>query len=112
MKPEVVADLFPGGLGQDPISAIIAIPGLVATAVMVPLWLAELLLRLLFAPLVVPFRLAGVIPYHLELFRAGRLRGTYTPGGRTELVRLRRRLTGRDVPDGTDRSASFGLGGS
>ncbi|MDN3359158.1 hypothetical protein [Actinomadura sp. DC4] len=97
---------------QDPISAIIAIPGLVATAVIVPLWLTELLLRLLFAPFVIPFRLASVVPYHLELFRAGRLRGTYTPNGRAELVRLRRRLTGRDVPGGADRSASFGLGGS
>jgi hypothetical protein len=91
-------DLFPGGLGQDPISLIIALPGLVVTAVMVPLWLAELLLRLLLTPVVVPLRLASVVPYRLELYRKGRRRGTYEPKGRAELVRLRRRLAGREVP--------------
>jgi hypothetical protein len=98
VKPEAAMDLFPGGLGQDPISLIIALPGLVVTAVMVPLWLAELILRLLLAPAMVPFRLAGVLPYRLELYREGRLRGTYEPKGRAELVRLRRRLADRDVP--------------
>jgi hypothetical protein len=43
-------DLLPGGLGQDPISLIIGLPGLVVTAVLVPLWLVELVLRLLCAP--------------------------------------------------------------
>jgi hypothetical protein len=98
IKPEAAMDLFPGGLGQDPISLIIALPGLVVTAVMVPLWLAELLLRLLLTPVVVPLRLASVVPYRLELYRKGQLRGTYEPKGRAELVRLRRRLAGREVP--------------
>jgi hypothetical protein len=93
VKPEAVMGLFPDGLGQDPISLVIAVPGLVATAVMVPLWLAELLLRLLFAPVATVLRLAGVVPYRLELYRAGRPHGTYAPKGRRELVRLRRRLT-------------------
>jgi hypothetical protein len=91
-------DLFPGGLGQDPISLVIAIPGLLVTALLVPLWLAEFLLRLLLTPLVVPLRLAGVVPYRLELSREGRLRGTYEPKGRAELLPLRRRLAGQRVP--------------
>jgi hypothetical protein len=97
VKPEAAMDRFPGGLGQDPISLLIALPGLLVTAVMVPLWVAELLLRLLLAPAMVPLRLAGVLPYRLELYRKGQLRGTYEPRGRAELVRLRRRLAGRDV---------------
>jgi hypothetical protein len=42
-------------------------------------------------------RLAGVIPYRLELYHKGLLRGTYEPAGRLELVRLRRRLAGPDA---------------
>jgi molybdopterin biosynthesis enzyme len=95
VKPEVAMGLFPSGLGQDPISLIIALPGLAVSAVMVPLWLAELLLRLLLAPVVVPLRLASVVPYRLELYRKGQLRATYEPKGRAELVRLRRRLARR-----------------
>ncbi|MCW2862794.1 MAG: hypothetical protein JWP48_4502 [Actinoallomurus sp.] len=90
-------DLLPGGLGQDPISLIIGLPGLVVTAVLVPLWLVELVLRLLCAPVAAALRLAGVIPYRLELYRDGRPRGTYAPTGRRELLRLRRRLTARDT---------------
>jgi hypothetical protein len=90
-------DLLPGGLGQDPISLIIGLPGLVVTAVLVPLWLVELVLRLLCAPVAAALRLAGVVPYRLELYRDGRLRGTYAPTGRRELLRLRRRLTARET---------------
>jgi hypothetical protein len=90
-------DLLPGGLGQDPISLIIGLPGLVVTAVLVPLWLVELVLRLLCAPVAAALRLAGVVPYRLELYRDGRPRGTYAPTGRRELLRLRRRLTARDT---------------
>jgi hypothetical protein len=92
VKPEIAFELFPGGLGQDPISLVIAIPGLIATAVIVPLWLAELVLRLVLAPVATVLRLAGVLPYRLELYRDGRPRGTYAPTGRAELVRLRREL--------------------
>jgi hypothetical protein len=92
VKPEIAFELFPGGLGQDPISLVIAIPGLIATAVIVPLWLAELVLRLVFAPVATVLRLTGVIPYRLELYRDGKPHGTYTATGRGELVRLRRKL--------------------
>ena len=92
VKPEIAFGLFPGGLGQDPISLVIAIPGLIATAVIAPLWLAELVLRLVFAPVATVLRLTGVIPYRLELQRNGEPRGTYTATGRGELVRLRREL--------------------
>lgn len=85
--------LLPGGLGEDPISLIIGLPGLLLTAVLVPLWLAELVLRLLLAPVATVLRLAGMLPYRLELYRNGRPRGTYAPTGRGELVRLRRKLT-------------------
>jgi hypothetical protein len=50
VKPEVAMQLLPGGLGEDPISLVIGLPGLLLTAVLVPLWLAELVLRLLLAP--------------------------------------------------------------
>jgi hypothetical protein len=92
VKPEIAFELFPGGLGQDPISLVIALPGLIASAVIVPLWLAELVLRLVFAPLAAVLRLTGAIPYRLELYRNGEPRGTYTATGRGELVRLRREL--------------------
>jgi hypothetical protein len=92
VKPEIAFELFPGGLGQDPISLVIAIPGLIATAVIVPLWLAELVLRLVLAPVATVLRLTSVIPYRLELYRDGEPRGTYAPAGRAELVRLRREL--------------------
>lgn len=84
--------LIPDGVGDDPISLIIALPGLIATAVVLPFWLAELALRLLFAPVATVLRLTHVIPYRLELFRKGQPAGTYQPTGRPELVRLRRRL--------------------
>jgi hypothetical protein len=92
VKPEIAFELFPGGLGQDPISLVIAIPGLIATAVIVPFWLAELVLRLVLAPLATVLRLTSVVPYRLELHRNGMPRGTYTATGRSELVRLRRKL--------------------
>jgi hypothetical protein len=92
VKPEIAFELFPGGLGQDPISLVIAIPGLIATAVIVPLWLAELVLRLVLAPVATVLRLTSVIPYRLELYRNGEPRGTYAPTGRSDLVRLRREL--------------------
>jgi hypothetical protein len=92
VKPEIAFELFPGGLGQDPISLVIAIPGLIATAVIVPLWLAELVLRLVLAPVATVLRLTSVVPYRLELYRNGEPRGTYAPTGRSDLVRLRREL--------------------
>ena len=92
VKPELAFELFPGGLGQDPISLVIALPGLIATAVVVPLWLAEFVLRVVFAPVATVLRLTSVIPYRLELHRNGEPRGTYTAAGRGELVRLRREL--------------------
>lgn len=92
VKPELAFELFPGGLGQDPISLVIALPGLIATAVVVPLWLAEFVLRVVFAPVATVLRLTSVIPYRLELRRNGEPRGTYTAAGRGELVRLRREL--------------------
>jgi hypothetical protein len=92
VDPEIAMQLLPSGLGQDPISLVIAVPGLLALAVILPLWLAELVLRLLLAPVATVLRLAGVLPYRLELYRDGRPRGTYAPTGRAELVRLRREL--------------------
>jgi hypothetical protein len=92
VKPEIAFELFPSGLGQDPISLVIAVPGLIATAVIVPIWLAELVLRLVFAPLATVLRLTSVIPYRLELSRNGEPRGTHTATGHGELVRLRREL--------------------
>jgi hypothetical protein len=71
---------------------VIALPGLIASAVIVPFWLAELVLRLVFAPLATVLRLTCVVPYRLELYRKGEPRGTYTATGRGELVRLRREL--------------------
>ncbi|GAA4613153.1 hypothetical protein GCM10023195_56780 [Actinoallomurus liliacearum] len=97
VKPEAAMNLMPGGLGEDPISLIIGLPGLLASAVLLPVWLIELALRLLLAPVAAALRLTSVIPYRLELYRKGRLTGTYTPRGRRELVRLRNRLAGRDA---------------
>ncbi|WP_460347936.1 hypothetical protein [Actinoallomurus acanthiterrae] len=96
VKPEIALDLLPGGLGQDPISLVIGLPCLLLSAVMVPLWLAELALRLLLAPVAAVLRLTGLIPYRLHLYRKGQLSGTYAPTGRRELVRLRRGLVRRD----------------
>lgn len=95
VKPEAAFEHAPSGLGDDPISAIIALPFLLVFAVMTPFWLAELLLRLLLAPLAAVLRLAGVIPYRLRLYKAGRLTGSYAAHGRGELVRLRRQLVQR-----------------
>jgi hypothetical protein len=97
VKPEAALDLLPGGIGDDPVSLIIAVPCLILTAVLVPLWLVELVLRLLCAPVAAALRLTGVIPYRLELYRDGRPRGTFAPTGRRELLRLRGRLTARDT---------------
>lgn len=92
VKPEVAFERAPNGLGDDPISALVVLPFLLVFAVMLPFWLAELLLRLLLAPFVVVLRLAGAVPYRLKLYKAGRLAGSYAAHGHGELVRLRRQL--------------------
>ncbi|MES4908678.1 MULTISPECIES: hypothetical protein [unclassified Streptomyces] len=92
VKPEVAFEHAPSGLGDDPISAIIAVPFLLVFAVLTPFWLAELLLRLLLTPFAVVLRLAGAIPYRLRLYKKGRLTGSYSAHGRGELVRLRHEL--------------------
>jgi hypothetical protein len=43
-------------------------------------------------PVVAVLRLAGVVPYRLELFKARQLMGSYAPAGHSELVRLRKAL--------------------
>ncbi|MDW6065000.1 hypothetical protein SAZ11_52970 [Streptomyces sp. FXJ1.4098] len=100
VKPEVAFEHAPSGLGDDPISAIIALPFLLVFAVMLPFWLAELLLRLLLAPFVAVLRLAGAIPYRLKLYKAGRLTGSYSADGHGELVRLRHELRRMGSPAG------------
>jgi hypothetical protein len=92
VKPEVAYDVLPGGIGQDPISMILAIPCFVVLAVLLPFWLVEFAARLLATPVVVVLRLAGVVPYRLDLFRRGELVGTYEPLGHHEMTRLRDRL--------------------
>ncbi|MEV4558140.1 hypothetical protein AB0K51_14270 [Kitasatospora sp. NPDC049285] len=87
IKPEWANDIIPGGLGQDPISLIIALPALVVLAVLVPLWLAEWLIRLLLTPFAVVLRLTGQVPYRLEVERAGRTVTAHTPRGYQELRR-------------------------
>ncbi|MDT0542641.1 hypothetical protein [Streptomyces lonegramiae] len=91
VKPEAAFEHAPN-LGDDPISGIIALPFLLVFVVLLPFWLAELLLRLLLAPLVAVLRLAGVVPYRLKLYKAGRRTGSYSAHGLGELVRLRWQL--------------------
>ncbi|MDX3228001.1 hypothetical protein [Streptomyces sp. ME19-01-6] len=92
VKPEVAFEHAPSGLGDDPISAIIALPFLLVFAVLLPFWLAELLLRLLLAPFVAVLRVGGITPYRLKLYKAGRLTGSYSAQGYGELRRLRYEL--------------------
>jgi hypothetical protein len=89
VKPEAALHILPDGLGDDPISFLLSIPFLVLLALLLPFWLVEFVLRLLVTPLVVVLRLARVVPYRLELFKARQLMGSYAPTGRGELVRLR-----------------------
>jgi hypothetical protein len=95
IKPEAALDLAPGGGGDDPITFLLSIPFFVVMAVMLPLWLGELVLRLVGAPVAGVLRLAGVLPHRLELRRRGVPRAEYTARGRDELVRLRAQLRAR-----------------
>jgi hypothetical protein len=92
VKPEAAFNLLPDGLGDDPISFVIALPFLVVFAVLLPFWLIEFVARLLVTPVVAVLRLAGMVPYRLELFKARQLMGSFTAAGRSELVRLRKAL--------------------
>ncbi|MCW2916330.1 MAG: hypothetical protein JWN52_4398 [Actinomycetia bacterium] len=92
IKPEAAFELAPAGIGDDPISLIIAAPFILAFAVMVPLWLAEFAARLAAAPVATALRLGSVIPYQLELSRKGQLICRYSARGRSELVALRTQL--------------------
>lgn len=85
-------DVIPGGLGDDPVSFVIGLPGLVIFLVALALWFAEFALRLLLAPVAMVLRLARVVPYRLELIRGGRHVDTYEPVGLPALWRERRRL--------------------
>jgi hypothetical protein len=86
------ADMMPSGVGDDPISAIIALPGVAVLLVVLALWLVELVLRLLFAPVAMVLRLLGAISYRLDLFYNGRHVETYRVTGLSGLWRERRRL--------------------
>lgn len=90
-------DAMPHGLGDDPISFVIGLPGLVLFLIVLALWLAEFALRLLLAPVAMVLRLARVVPYRLELIRGGRHVDTYEPVGLPALWRERRRLAAGDA---------------
>jgi hypothetical protein len=88
INPGFAFDLLPGGLGQDPISFIIALPGMIVLAVLTPLWLVELLLRLLIAPVTAVLRGSGRMTYRVELLHQGKVVATHHPRGREELHRV------------------------
>lgn len=91
IKPEWAFDLMPDGSMDDPISMALAVPGMLVLAVVLPIWLAEWLIRLLLTPFAALLRLTGLVPYRVELVR-DRTRGesAHTPRGYRE---LRRTLT-------------------
>lgn len=95
IKPEAALDLAPDGGGDDPLTVLLSIPFFVVMAVMLPLWLGELVLRLVGTPVAGVLRLTGVLPYRLELRCRGVPRAEYSPRGRGELVRLRTQLRSR-----------------
>ena len=91
IKPEAAFDYIDGGV-DDPIALLVSIPGLLLLAVLTPLWLLELVARVVCAPVAAVLRFTGVVPYHVHLRRVGRGRTVYTPTGYAELVRLRTHL--------------------
>lgn len=84
--------MIPSGLGDDPISAIIGLPGLAVFLVVLALWLVEFVLRLLFAPVAMVLRLVGAVSYRLDLIHNGRHVETYNVTGLPTLWRERKRL--------------------
>jgi hypothetical protein len=89
---EAASDMIPGGLGDDPISFIIGLPGLAIFLIVLALWLVEFVLRLLLTPVAMVLRLLGAIPYRLELLHNGRHVETYWATGLSALWRERKRL--------------------
>jgi hypothetical protein len=92
MPLEAAADMMPSGIGQDPISAIIALPGVAVFLVVLALWLVEFVLRLVLAPVAMVLRLLGAVSYRLDLYYNGRHVETYRATGLSALWRERRRL--------------------
>ncbi|MER5394336.1 hypothetical protein [Saccharopolyspora sp. NPDC002686] len=66
---EYALDSLPSGLGDDPISAIIAIPFLLLFAVLFCAAAAELAVQIALMPFVVVLRLCHVLPWPVELVR-------------------------------------------
>ncbi|TQF05124.1 hypothetical protein E6W39_26415 [Kitasatospora acidiphila] len=91
IKPEWANDIIPGGLGQDPISFLLALPAMIVLAVLVPLWLVEWLIRLLLTPFAAVLRLTGQVPYRVTVLRNNQEAAFHTPRGYGE---LRRALAG------------------
>ncbi|MCC9310918.1 hypothetical protein LN042_28260 [Kitasatospora sp. RB6PN24] len=91
VRPEWAFEIMPGGLGDDPVSLLLALPALLCLAVLLPLWLVEWLVRLLLTPFVVLLRLTGQVPFRVTVLRNGREAACHTPRGYGE---LRRTLAG------------------
>ncbi|MFE9422268.1 hypothetical protein ACFYNO_04795 [Kitasatospora sp. NPDC006697] len=88
VDPGIALDLFPSGLGDDPISFLIALPGLVVITVLSAAWTVEFVLRLLLAPFAAVLRLVGVLPYRIELWRRGEVVAVHYPHGLAERRRV------------------------
>lgn len=86
-------DSLPSGLGDDPISAIIAVPFLLLFAVLFTGAMLELLAEIALLPLVFLLKVCHVLPWPVELVRQGSVEPQVEVRGMFASVRARRELT-------------------
>jgi hypothetical protein len=90
---EDAMDALPSGFGDDPISAIIAIPFVFWFAVLFSGATLELLAEIAVLPLVFLLKLCHLVPWPVELVRSGSVEPQAQVRGMVASVRARRALT-------------------
>lgn len=90
---EDAMDSLPGGLGDDPISAIIAIPFLLLAGVLLAGATLELVAQILVLPVIFLLRLCHLLPWPVELVRENEVETREKMHGMLASVRARRALT-------------------
>lgn len=93
MSFQYAVDSLPSGLGDDPISVIIAIPFLLLFAVLFCAAAAELAVQIVLLPMVVLLRLCHVLPWSVELVRPNAVEPPALIRGMVASVHKRQALT-------------------